>query len=218
MSKPLIAAIAALTLISTSAMAHHKPGHNPPGQQKHKVNSPALPFSILLLEDEPEIELRAPRQRLGALPPDAFDDEEWSFYQDPEFGFGIEVPTGVMEQLAEAPRGARFRQIDGPAVLDVYGGQNSALLTPEEIADELERNPQIAEVTYRASGDNWVALSGYYSRADYEGDDLIFYAKFMFNDDGSHLSAFEISYPEGDRIRFDPIVERLEDTLSAPRQ
>ena len=108
------------------------------------------------------------------------------------------------------------------AALETGGGASSAPQAqpsaPEEIADELERNTKIAEVTYRASGDNWVALSGYYSRADYEGDDLIFYAKFMFNDDGSHLSAFEISYPEGDRVRFDPIVERLEDTLSAPRQ
>ncbi|HEY9012099.1 MAG TPA: hypothetical protein VIN06_13875 [Devosia sp.] len=219
MSKPLIAAISALALISTSTAAHHKPGHNPPGQQKQRLSIDAskLPFSIRILEAEREIDRHAPRQRLGALPPlEGPFEEEWSFYQDPDFGFTIEVPTGIMEQLAEAPRGSRFREIDGLAVLDVYGGANSALLTPEEIADELERNPQIAEVTYRASGDSWVALSGYYTRANYEGDDLIFYAKFMFNQDGSHLSAFEISYRERDRMRFDPIVERLEDTLSAP--
>jgi hypothetical protein len=219
MSKLLVTTIAVLTLASTSAGAHHKPGHNPPGQQKHKqvLEAPKLPFSILMLENEPEVELRVPEPRLGAPPPAAGEfEDEWSFYQDPDFGFTIEVPTGVMEQLAEAPRGVRFREIGGSGLLDVYGGANSARLNPEEIAAELERNPQIGEVTYRASGDRWVALSGYYTRADYAGDDLIFYAKFMFNDDLSHLSAFEISYPERERMRFAPIVEHMEDTLSAP--
>jgi hypothetical protein len=218
MPKLLVAILALLAFASTDAMAHHKPGHNPPGQkQKQKLDPQALPFSILLLEREPDIQLRVPRQRLGALPPAEGDfEDEWSFYQDPEFGFTIEIPTGVMEQLPEAPRGSRFREIGGSGLLDVYGGANSAGLSPQEIAAELEHNPQIGEVTYRASGHNWVVLSGYYTRADYDGDDLIFYAKFMFNADRSRLSAFEISYPEAERDTFDPIIEHMEDTLSPP--
>ncbi len=219
MPKAYLSIFAVLLVLPVDAMAHHKPGHNPPGHQKQdrKLSPPELPFSIRRLEAGPEFVIRVPRQGLAALPPvDAVALDEWSFYQDPEFGFTIEVPTGAMKQLSDAPRGSRFRQVNGSGVLDVYGGANAARLAPDEISAELQQNPQIAEVTYRASGDQWVVLSGYYTRSDYEGDDLIFYAKFMFNEDRSHLSAFEISYPEGERETFDPIVERLEQTLSPP--
>lgn len=48
------------------------------------------------------------------------------------------------------------------------------------------------------------------------GDELIFYAKFMFSTNLSHLAAFEASYPATDRKRFDAIVERMEDSLTSP--
>jgi hypothetical protein len=38
----------------------------------------------------------------------------------------------------------------------------------------------------------------------------------MFSGDGKRISAFEISYPTEDKALFDPIVVRLEETLSAP--
>lgn len=214
MNKVLLLAVATIVLMPIEGMAHHKPGHNPPGHMKQSQKSGAgLPFSIRLLEGQPALESRRPAA--SAIVP-ADEELDWGFYQDPDYGFTIEVPIGLMEQMPEAPRGSRFLEINGSGLLDVYGGVNTARLDPEEIAAELENNPQIARVTYRASGDSWIVLSGYYSRPDYRGDDLIFYAKFMFNEDRSRLAAFEISYPSTERRRFDAIVERLEETLSAP--
>jgi hypothetical protein len=60
-------------------------------------------------------------------------------------------------------------------------------------------------------------VSGYYRRLDDEETDLIFYAKFMISDDRRAISAFEASYPIIDKKRYDPIIERIEDSLTSPR-
>jgi hypothetical protein len=213
---PLVALLLAAPL---EASAHHKPGHNPPGQQKKAGLSQRAPFVLKRLEggDTPELKFRT--QESAVLPLDssvAADEFAWGLYQDPDFGFTIEVPATSFAAVEGVERGMRFDDVDGDGQLDIYGGFNAAGLTPAEIADELERNPQIGEIAYRAQGANWIVLSGYYTRDDYVGTDLIFYAKFMFNADRTRLSAFEISYPERDREAFDPIVERLEATLTAP--
>jgi hypothetical protein len=211
--------VAFLLVAPMDAYAHHKPGHNPPGQQKKVGIQKRAPFAIERLEgsDTPALKFRT--DDIAVRPLDSEDDAgafDWGLYQDPDFGFTIEVPTTSFAPMQGVERGMRFEETDGDGELDVYGGFNTAGLSPAEIAAELERNPQIGEIAYRAQGRNWIVLSGYYTRDDYAGTDLIFYAKFMFSADRSRLSAFEISYPEGDREQFDPIVERLEATLTAP--
>jgi hypothetical protein len=211
--------VAFLLIAPMDAYAHHKPGHNPPGQQKKAGPPQRAPFAIERLEgsDTPELTFRTDE---FAVRPLASEDDAgepgWGLYQDPDFGFTIEVPVTSFAAAPGVERGMRFTEVDGDGQLDVYGGFNTAGLTPAEIAGELERNPQIGEIAYRAQGTNWIVLSGYYTRDDYVGTDLIFYAKFMFNADHTRLSAFEISYPERDREAFDVIVERLEATLTAP--
>jgi hypothetical protein len=215
----LLPLVALLLAVPLDANAHHKPGHNPPGQQKKAGLAQRAPFVLKRLEggDTPELKFRTEESAVIPLDKsDVADEFAWGLYQDPDFGFTIEVPVTSFAAVEGVERGMRFDEVDGDGQLDVYGGFNTADLTPAEIADELERNPQIGEIAYRAQGANWIVLSGYYRRDDYVGTDLIFYAKFMFNADRTRLSAFEISYPERDREAFDPIVERLESTLTAP--
>ena len=69
-------------------------------------------------------------------------------------------------------------------------------------------------ITYRAEGRSWFVLSGYLEN---EPEPTIFYAKVMINPSGTGLSAFEISYPQADKGKFDPVVEQMKDSLIAPR-
>jgi hypothetical protein len=208
-----LAVVAAFSFGATEAMAHHKPGHNPPGHSKHKQ-------TIVILE--PELTLNQPRYEIddeveivGALPP-RDDEPDWMIYQDAEFGFTLELPLHLFQEVENTEKGIQLREASGDGLLEVYGVENAEYLSPDEIATVLEDDPQITEVTYQASGANWIVLSGYYERESYESGELIFYAKFMFNANRSRISAFEISYPERDRDRYDSIVERLEESLSRP--
>ena len=80
----------------------------------------------------------------------------------------------------------------------------------------LDQGDVIGQVTYRAGGENWFVLSGYYASDSPSGEQMIFYTKFMFSGDGRRISAIEIGYPTEEKPFFDPIVVRLEQTLSAP--
>jgi hypothetical protein len=80
----------------------------------------------------------------------------------------------------------------------------------------LSRAERIRQITYSRAGASWFVVSGYYRRASSEDDDLIFYAKFMLSRDHRKVSVFEASYPVRDKKRYDPLIERMEDTLTRP--
>ncbi len=140
---------------------------------------------------------------------------DWQTYRHPERGFSIALPV---EGFSSAPtgRGVTLLEAEGRGQIDVYGAANAAGLTPREFEAALLGAERIREVTYSRRGASWFVISGYYHRENDTSDDLIFYAKFMFSPDGATLSAFEASYPLADRVRFDPIIERMEDTLTRP--
>jgi hypothetical protein len=70
-------------------------------------------------------------------------------------------------------------------------------------------NVLTVELTYRPRGRSWFVLSGY------RGND-IYYEKVMFSCGGKVVNVMAISYP-GDRGRYDPVVERMEDTFRPGR-
>ena len=207
------------------AGAHHKAGHNPPGHTKHKKGWVALESVAPAREVSPwtgEIVIRAvgADAALGehSIPVRDLADLDWRVYRDTVFDFSVEIPFALFEPAPEGGRGLRLYEIGGgPARLDVYGAENAQGLSPEEFVAMLYEGEPIGEVTYRAGGKNWFVLSGYYAVEAPSDDQMIFYTKFMFSSDGKRISAFEIGYPKQDKALFDPIVERLEQTLSPPR-
>ncbi|MDB5505585.1 MAG: hypothetical protein JWR75_223 [Devosia sp.] len=197
----VVSVVVLLTISSSTAFAHHKPGHSiPPGQMKKSG-------PVLILESPPAAEL-------VAVQPEA----PWGRYIDPQFAFAIDLPTGLFEQVdRSAGAGVKLQEIGGGGQIEVFGWANLDKQSPAELLDALEQAQRLGEVTYRAHGNSWFVLSGYFTADDAPDEPLVFYTKVMFSADRSRISAFEISYPAAELERFDPIVTRLSRTLTSPR-
>lgn len=143
--------------------------------------------------------------------------EEWTTYRDPACGYAVEHPAAGFD-ITVTDTGLTLIEEGGAGQIDIYCASNAGRRSPAGFEQVLAEAERIREITYSRSGSSWLALSGYYQADQQRGDDLIFYAKFMFSSDLSQLGAFEASYPATDRQRFDAIVERMEDSLTAPRE
>src|SRR5688572_10869335 len=142
---------------------------------------------------------------------------EWRHYIDPVYGYAVDIPDDGFDAEADPARnGLTLYEQGGRGQIDVYAFDNEKGLSLDEVRDALSRAERIKEITYSRGGASWFVVSGYYHRANDDSTDLIFYAKFMLSADRSALSAFEASYPVADKERYDPIIERIEDTLTGP--
>ena len=84
---------------------------------------------------------------------------------------------------------------------------NEAGQTPSEFKQWLLANTGGYDVTtYVPRGRTWFVISGY------RGDD-IYYEKVMFSCAGSVVNVFAITYPQGLRRQYDPVVEKMEDSF-----
>ena len=224
--KRLLALVLTFASMVSAAEAHHKPGHNPPGHMKH--GKKVVIHRSVVPEREISRWAWADEIVIGIAGDGSVDSEDtalvseltdmdWRVYRDTVFDFGIELPFAVFEPGLEGGRGLRLDQVGGgQAHLDVYGAENAQGLSPEQFVTMLNQGDLIGKVTYRAGGENWLVVSGYYAPSSPTDEEMIFYTKFMFSNDGKRISAFEIGYPTEDKAFFDPIVVRLEETLSAP--
>ncbi|MDB5539205.1 MAG: hypothetical protein JWQ89_932 [Devosia sp.] len=149
--------------------------------------------------------------------PSAAQAQDWRTYQNETYNYAIEHPTAGFS-ISETDKGLTLIEADGRGQIDIYGAVNDMGVGPAQFEDTLAGADRIKEITYSRRGNSWLAISGYYRRENDAADDLIFYAKFMFSPDRTLLSAFEASYPLADKERFDPIIERMEDSLTAPRR
>jgi hypothetical protein len=140
--------------------------------------------------------------------------QEWRRYVHPELGFSISLPIGVFEVSENTADRLQLSVAGGEAQLDVFGITNPEALSVAAFREMIEAADPARRITYRAGGRSWFVLSGF---LEGETEPTIFYAKFMLSRDGTSVSAFEISYPEDERARFDDMVERIEDSLTAPR-
>ena len=108
-----------------------------------------------------------------------------------------------------------LREIGGEATVNLYGGPAQGM-TREALERRLENGAQgTTTTTYKAGGESWFVLSGYYDGG--ERPDTIFYTKVMFSPDHQTFSAFEITFPAQDKPRFEPLVEHFEDKFTRPR-
>lgn len=139
---------------------------------------------------------------------------DWQRYTNDAMGYSVSLPTDRFAIEKQTEGRLSLIEPGGSAQLDVFGVTNRDQLTVVEFRDMMEAADPNRRITYRAAGKSWFVLSGYLQN---EPEPTIFYAKFMLNGRGTALSAFEISYPQIKRMEFDPLVERMEDSLTAPR-
>lgn len=147
----------------------------------------------------------------------AHAQEPWAVYDNSAYGCVVEHPAEGFEGTI-TQKGLTLVENTGSGQIDIYGATNAERLSPADFKTVLADADRIREITYSRNGRSWLVVSGYYQGDDERGGDLIFYAKFMFSADLTRLCAFEASYPVPNRKHFDAIVERMEDTLTAPRR
>lgn len=143
----------------------------------------------------------------------------WSKYRAPTSQYTIDLPTTSFTRSATPTRPNHVTLFEraGDALIDVYSGSNAKHLSPTEFISQMSQSPQIANITYKAVGPTWFAISGHYSRDANDPGTLIYYAKFVFSSDLSRFAAFEISYSVAEKSRMDPVVMHLEKTLKIVR-
>ncbi|NGP17897.1 hypothetical protein [Devosia aurantiaca] len=141
----------------------------------------------------------------------------WSRFEDAETGFSVDLPFGLFQlSPTEDGQSRLFLETDGDGQINLYQG-DAAGLTLDDFADRLSADDPNREITYRAEGESWFVLSGF-SHSEIEGvEPLIFYTKVLLSRDGQRFSGFEVSYPSSDKVRYDAIIERIEDSFSRPR-
>ncbi|MET3900400.1 hypothetical protein ABIB57_004366 [Devosia sp. UYZn731] len=148
----------------------------------------------------------------GARPSGA-QEVTWSRYTDETVGFSAELPYGLFQPVSsEGERGITLMEVGGTGQINIYGG-DAAGLTLHGFADRLSSGEQVRSVTYQAAGESWFVLSGLYE-PEPDQEPLIFYTKVLLSRDRKAFSAFEVSYERVDKMRFDPIVSRIEDSFS----
>jgi hypothetical protein len=79
----------------------------------------------------------------------------------------------------------------------------------------LAAGEQVRKITYRTGGESWFVLSGFYEPSA-SGEPTIFYTKVLFSPTQGSFSAFEISFPESQKPRYEATVEYFEDNFTRP--
>jgi hypothetical protein len=135
-------------------------------------------------------------------------------YQNARYGTVAEYPADRFhpEPPPANNDGRRFTSSDG-AELAIFASLNVDDDTPAQHEAFLRSGSQdYSHVTYRATGSNWLALSGYRG-------DLIFYEKYIFakGRDIGTIHALVVSYPRASKTLYDPIVARMAKSLRPGR-
>ena len=133
----------------------------------------------------------------------------WTNERDPALGFNFSYPRDLFQRTEGdgKPSFHYFVSRDAEAKLMVGAWNNEAGQTPSEFKQWLLANTGGYDATtYVPRGRTWFVLSGY------RGDD-IYYEKVMFSCAGSVVNVFAITYPQGLRRQYDPVVEQIEDNF-----
>jgi hypothetical protein len=139
---------------------------------------------------------------------------DWATYDDTDYGFSADLPYGLFEPLEQdGGNGLTLVQTNGSGQISIYGG-DAAGLTLAGFEERLSAGEDVRDITYRASGNSWFVLSGFYDQPT--GEPLIFYTKVLLSSDRQRFSAFEVSYDRSEKPLFDGIVDRIEDSFTRP--
>jgi hypothetical protein len=106
---------------------------------------------------------------------------------------------------------AKFSEQKTDAKFMVGAWNNEKDSTPEEFKRWMLNHAEgYEDITYQPHGRSWFVLSGHRG-------DQIYYEKTIFSCSERVVNVFAIAYPEAERQRFDPIVERMEDDFKGGR-
>jgi hypothetical protein len=140
--------------------------------------------------------------------------ETWKLYLNARFGTAAEYPAERFH--AENPPangdGQSFTAKDG-AKLAIFASFNVEDDTPASHEAFLRgASADYNEVTLRASGSNWLVLSGYRGAS-------IFYEKYIFarRKDADEIHGFVLTYGRDAKAVYDPIAARIARTLHQAR-
>lgn len=140
---------------------------------------------------------------------DCTDPRHWVDYVDPDFGIRIALPIDCffLQEGGQSGTGHLFLSGDGRARLAVYASESVPAHNAAGLKSWLvEEVGGYEDVTYSPMGESWLVLSGY------RGDD-IFYEKYMFSQGGRLMSSFWLTFPRQQKLVFDPIIGRMEDSF-----
>ena len=135
----------------------------------------------------------------------------WTTYVNERFGFSLRYPADVFisDRQSAAGDGEVFSVVQGEGRLLVGALENNNGYTVAEYMDLLRRQSYARfTVTYARRSASWFVVSGD------DGRD-VFYEKVMFSCGGRLINSFSLLYPTASKLRFDPIVERIENTFRA---
>jgi len=150
---------------------------------------------------------------LVAPAPDAAA-ETWKLYANARFGTVAEYPADRFHpgRPPDNSDGQAFAAADG-AELRIFAHWNVDNYTPAEQETFLRSaGSDYADVTYRATGKDWLVLSG-------NRGDSIFYEKYVLaksKNDGV-IHALTVTYPRDAKAVYDPIVARMARSLRQAR-
>lgn len=133
-------------------------------------------------------------------------------YENTRFGTRFVVPAHMFNAIDPPPGnsdGIRFVSANG-ATLSIFGQFNALDETPVQMQERLagHRADQGQSVTFEATGENWLVLSGsagsdiYYSRYEFGGDETIHGAILV--------------HPATDAATYQNLVESFDERLSGP--
>jgi len=135
---------------------------------------------------------------------------DWSAQQDPQFGFKYSYPAELfVSTKGERPSFYYFRSQETDAKFLVGAWNNEKGNTPEEFKHWMLTHAEgYEDITYQPHGQSWFVVSGHRG-------DQIYYEKTIFSCSIRVVNVFAIAYPEVERQRFDPVVERMEDSFKS---
>jgi hypothetical protein len=141
---------------------------------------------------------------LLTLPARAMD---WAIYENPRFGYEIEVPASfAWEDEPANGDGRSFR--DGASKLAVWGGN----ILEGGFEDAVEAAKSYAAedgwtLTYEATTPGWASFSGL------NGNNRVLYQRMVPLCDETQYAAFQFIYSTRDMAALDPVVDGLVRTL-----
>ena len=142
------------------------------------------------------------------------DEGGWNAYRNERFGFGLRYPANIfsVEKRAEAGDAQLFATKDDEARLLVGAFKNVDKHSVAAYQDYVLRKSYPSyTATYQRRGETWFVVSGHNATKT-------FYEKVMFTCGGRLINSFAMTYPSDQGSRFDPIVERIEDTFHPSTQ
>ncbi len=136
--------------------------------------------------------------------------ETWKLYVNARFGTRAEYPADRFKPGPPPANGdgQSFTASDG-ATLAIFGSYNVDNSSPAGYETFLRgTGPDYQDISYRATGKNWLVLSG--TRGE-----TIYYDKYVFvrGKGGGTVHGLVVTYPSAAKDTYDPIVARMAKSL-----